>query len=55
MHERTQRAVARLLFAFACALPTAITLMLVMVTYTPWYQTWLRERVIQELSDRTVC
>ena len=53
MHERTQRAVARLLFAFACALPTAITSLVILVTYTPWYQSWLRDRVAQELSDRT--
>ncbi len=53
MHERTQRAVARLLFAFACALPTSLTTLMVIVTFTPWYQAWVRERVVQELSDRT--
>ncbi len=37
MHERTQRAVARLLFVFCCAVPTALTLGCVLVTWTPWY------------------
>ncbi len=37
VHERTQRAIARLLFVFCCALPTGITLLCVSVTWTPWY------------------
>jgi hypothetical protein len=38
MHERTQRAVARLLFVFCCALPTAVVLSTIVVSWTPWYQ-----------------
>jgi hypothetical protein len=37
MHERTQRAVARLMFVFCCAVPTSITLACLLVTWTPWY------------------
>jgi hypothetical protein len=37
MHERTQRAIARLMFVFCCAVPTALTFMCVFVTWTPWY------------------
>ncbi len=38
MHERTQRAVARLLFVFCCAVPTSAVLLAIMVSWTPWYQ-----------------
>ncbi|QEF96688.1 hypothetical protein Mal15_07160 [Stieleria maiorica] len=38
MHERTQRAVARLLFVFCCAVPTSIVFLSILVTWTPWYQ-----------------
>jgi hypothetical protein len=37
MHERTQRAIARLMFVFCCAVPTAITMSCVLVSWTPWY------------------
>ncbi len=37
MHERTQRAIAQLLFVFCCALPTLATLTCVLATWTPWY------------------
>ena len=37
MHERTERAIARLLFVFCCAVPTVLTLFVVLVTWTPWY------------------
>lgn len=37
MHERTQRAIARLLFVFCCAVPTSITLACILITWTPWY------------------
>ncbi len=39
MHERTQRAVARLLFVFCCAVPTSIVFLSILVTWTSWYQT----------------
>lgn len=38
MHERTQRAVARLLFVFCCAVPTSAILLVILVSWTPWYQ-----------------
>ena len=37
MHERTGRALARLLFLSCCALPTAVTVGLILITWTPWY------------------
>ncbi len=37
MHERTQRALARLMFVLCCALPTLVTLGIILVTWTPWY------------------
>lgn len=37
MHERTTRAVARWLFVGCCAAPTALTLLAILVTWTPWY------------------
>lgn len=37
MHERTSRAIARLLFVLFCAVPTIATLLVILVTWTPWY------------------
>ena len=50
MHERTQRAVARMLFVFACAIPTLLTVAIVVVTTTPWYSDYLRRGIQRELS-----
>lgn len=50
MHERTQRAVARMLFVFACAIPTLVTVAVVVVTATPWYNDYLRLGIQRELS-----
>lgn len=36
MHERTQRAIARLMFVFCCAVPTILTLLVVLIALTPW-------------------
>ena len=52
MHERTRRAVARLLFVLVCALPTMATALVVLVTFTPWFANYRRERLEQELSLR---
>ncbi len=52
MHERTQRAVARLLFVLACALPTSITLLLIVITFTPWFADYRRAGLERELSQR---
>lgn len=52
MHERTRRAVARMLFAFTCALPTLITCWLILLTWTPWYGDYRRRQLEQELSTR---
>lgn len=53
MHERTQRAIARLLFVFCCALPTAITLFCVLVTWTPWYHHRVHQAIENEISRET--
>lgn len=37
MHERTTRAIARWLFVVCCAAPTVLTLLAILVTWTPWY------------------
>ncbi len=37
MHERTQRAIARMTFVFCCAVPTLVTCVIIAVTWTPWW------------------
>ncbi len=53
MHERTQRAIARLMFVFCCAVPTSITLMCVMITWTPWHHARTLRTIEGELSRDT--
>ncbi|MEO1529124.1 MAG: hypothetical protein AAFX06_27200 [Planctomycetota bacterium] len=53
MHERTQRAVARLLFVFCCAVPTGLLLLSVIVTWTPWYQAHRRSLLEHTLQQET--
>jgi hypothetical protein len=53
MHERTQRAVARLMFVACCALPTAITLGCLLTTWTPWYHAQALRRMERALADAT--
>lgn len=38
MHERTERAVARLLFVFCCAVPTSFVMLAILISWTPWFQ-----------------
>jgi hypothetical protein len=52
MHERTRRAVARLLFMLVCALPTSVTGMIIIVTFTPWFAAYRLSRLETELSLR---
>lgn len=52
MHERTQRAIARLMFVFCCAVPTALTFACVLVTWTPWYYNWDLRTIESQLSSR---
>ncbi|WDQ18524.1 hypothetical protein [Rhodopirellula sp. P2] len=37
MHERTMRAVARGLFVACCAVPTCVTMLIILVMWSPWY------------------
>jgi hypothetical protein len=53
MHERTQRAVSRLLFVFCCAVPTMITMLCVLVTWTPWYHNRALESLESAFSRDT--
>jgi len=53
VHERTQRAIARLLFVFCCAVPTAINLVCVVVTWTPWFHNRARTGIEQEIARET--
>jgi len=50
VHERTQRAISRLLFVFCCALPTAFTLLCVIVTWTPWFHHRALRRLENDIS-----
>ncbi len=52
MHERTQRAVARLLFVFCCAVPTCLSVLFIALTCTPWYGDYLRRAMERELSRK---
>lgn len=53
MHERTQRAVARLMFVFCCAVPTSMTMMVILVTWTPWYHARALRALEARLSQET--
>ena len=53
MHERTGRAVARLLFVFCCALPTLTTMGVIAATWTPWYHARCLAELEQTLSLET--
>jgi hypothetical protein len=52
MHERTRRAVARLLFVLVCALPTLAVCFFVFITFTPWFADYRRACLERELSLR---
>ncbi len=53
MHERTQRAISRLMFVFCCAVPTTLTLCCVLATWTPWYHRRSLATLQRELSLET--
>ena len=53
MHERTERAIARLLFVFCCAIPTVITLTVILISWLPWYQNAQRDELATYLSSET--
>lgn len=53
MHERTTRAIARWLFVVCCALPTTLTSVAIVVTWTPWYEAKVREQLQRELALQT--
>ena len=53
MHERTQRAIARMTFVFCCALPTIATLSIIIVSWTPWWHRRCLRALERELSLHT--
>ena len=53
MHERTQRAMARLMFVFCCAIPTLVTISVIVFTWTPWYHHRCLSQIEAKLSDET--
>lgn len=53
MHERTSRALARLLFVACCAIPTLLTVGTIMVTWTPWYHQRCLRTLESELLSAT--
>jgi hypothetical protein len=53
MHERNQRAIARLMFVFCCALPTSLTVVCILVSWTPWYHQRSLRSIEEELSQDT--
>lgn len=53
MHERTMRAVARWLFLSCCAVPTVVTLLVIVALSTPWAHRRAIQQVQRELGLRT--
>ncbi|MEM9586762.1 MAG: hypothetical protein AAGA03_05740 [Planctomycetota bacterium] len=53
MHERTSRAIARLLFLFCCAVPTLLVVGMILLTWTPWYHGRVHRNLEQTLLTRT--
>jgi len=53
MHERTTRAIARWLFVACCALPTILTSIAIVITWTPWYESKVREQLQHDLALQT--
>lgn len=53
MHERTERAIARLLFVFCCAVPTLLTMLIILVGLTPWHHHRKLRALTRELTDDT--
>ncbi len=51
MHERTQLALARLVFVSCCALPTVVTVAIILLTWTPWYHHRVLAGIEQRLSN----
>lgn len=53
MHERTTRAIARWLFVVCCAMPTCLTMIVIVVTWTPWYDNRVRHALEDRLAMQT--
>lgn len=53
MHERTTRAIARWLFVACCAAPTCLTMLGILLTWTPWYNNGIRHELEDQLALQT--
>jgi len=53
MHERTERAMARLTFVLCCAVPTLIVLTWIVFTWTPWYHQRCLAQIEARLAETT--
>jgi len=53
MHERTQRAMARLMFVLCCAVPTFLTVGVLVVTWTPWYDQAVLRKITESIAKDT--
>ncbi len=52
MHERTQQAIARLLFVLCCATPCMLVTLWIIVTGTGWYQHQVASSVKKEIQEQ---
>lgn len=52
MHERTQIALLRLAFVCCCALPTILTVLAIVATWTPWYHRAQLASIEAEWTER---
>lgn len=53
MHERTERGLTRFLFVVCCALPTALVVVFVLVSWTSWYERACSSAIEQHLDQQT--
>ena len=53
MHERTQRSLTRLVFVLCCALPTFLTLLVILIQMTSWYHQRCMDAIERTLTQAT--
>ena len=53
MHEKTQRAMARLMFVLRCAVSTLMTLSVILFMWTTWYHNRCKTQIAAKLGDET--
>lgn len=53
LHERTQKALARLTFVLCCAVPTLLLMLIIVVGKTPWYHRRCIDAIEHEVAQQT--